>query len=133
MILGRTAQESDRMVLTETQIRSIALDLPGAYEQPTHGGRPSWRTTPRMFAWLREDPDALVVWVESVEEKAAMTTAHPSRFFTTAHYDGHPVLLVDLENVDAEEARDLITESWRLRAPQALVRAWDAAAGRFAS
>jgi hypothetical protein len=37
-------------------------------------------------------------------------------------------VLVRLEAVDPDEAAELITESWRLRAPRSLVRAWDAAA-----
>ena len=80
-----------------------------------------------MFAWIREDPEALVVWVSSEEEKAAMIAAEPDRFFTTTHYDNTPILLVRLEAVDVGEARELVTESWRLRASRALVRSWDAA------
>jgi len=75
-----------------------------------------------MFTWLRDDPEALVVWVESVEEKDALIQAKREKFFTTPHYDGQPVVLVRLEAVDSEEAAELITESWRLRAPSSLVR-----------
>jgi hypothetical protein len=113
-------------VISADDVRSIAESLPGAYEQASFGGRPSWRTPPRMFAWIREDPEALVVWVSSEEEKAAMIRSEPSRFFTTPHYDGTPILLVRLESTDFDEARELVTESWRLRAPRALVKSWDA-------
>lgn len=80
-----------------------------------------------MFAWIREDPEAQVVWVSSEEEKAAMIASDPSRFFTTAHYDGVPILLVRLEAVDVTQASELVTESWRLRAPRPLVKVWDEA------
>jgi len=79
-----------------------------------------------MFTWIREDPDALVVWVESAEDKDALVVSEPAKFFTTPHYDGSPIVLVRLEAVGAEEATELITESWRLRAPRSLVRDWDA-------
>lgn len=78
-----------------------------------------------MFTWIRDDPEALVVWVESAEDKDALITSEPGKFFTTPHYDGHAVLLVRLDAVDAEEATELITESWRLRAPRSLLKAWD--------
>ena len=117
----------DCAVISHDDVRRIAQSLPDAYEQPSFGGRPSWRTTPRMFAWIREDPEALVVWVSSQEEKAAMIASDPSRFLTTAHYDGKPILLVSLEAVDVKEASELMTESWRLRAPRPLVKSWDAA------
>lgn len=109
-------------------VRRIALGLPGAYERESFGGRPSWRTKPRMFAWIRDDPEALVVWVESPEAKDALISGEPRKFFTTAHYDGHPIVLVRLEAVDYAEATELITESWLLRAPATLVRVWDRAA-----
>jgi hypothetical protein len=75
--------------------------------------------------WIRDDPEALVVWVESVEDKDALIAAEPDTFFTTPHYDGQPIVLVNLEAADDDEAVELITESWRLRAPRSLVKAWD--------
>jgi hypothetical protein len=112
-------------VATVDEVRAIALRLPDAYEQPSYGDRPSWRTKPRVFAWLREDPEALVVWVSSVEEKDAMVAAEP-HLFTTPHYDGLPIVLVDLDTVAHDELEELITESWRLRAPRRAVAALDA-------
>ncbi|HSK24820.1 MAG TPA: MmcQ/YjbR family DNA-binding protein, partial [Egicoccus sp.] len=93
--------------MTIEEVRRIALALPGAYEQPSHGGQPSWRTRPRMFATVREDLNVLVVWVESIEEKEALLGSNPSVFSTTPHYDGHPIVLVNLDTVDADEAAEL--------------------------
>ncbi len=118
----------DGPVVRHQDVRRIALGLPGAYEQESFGGRPSWRTKPRMFVWIRDDPEALVVWVESPEAKAALISGEPRKFFTTPHHDGHPIVLVRLDAVDDAEATELITESWRLRAATTLVRAWDRAA-----
>lgn len=112
---------------TVDEVRAIALALPGAYEQPSYGDRPSWRTKPRVFTWLRDDPEALVVWVSAVEEKEALMAAEPRTFFTTPHYDGLPIVLVDLAVVGRSELEELITESWRLRAPRHAVAAFDAA------
>ena len=109
-------------MISEDDVRRIALGLPGSYEQASHGGRPSWRTKQRMFTWIRDAPEALVVWVESVEEKEALLASEPEKFFTTPHYDGDAIVLVRLQAVAAEEAAELITESWRLRAPSSLVR-----------
>jgi hypothetical protein len=109
-------------MVTESQVRRIAMSLPGAYEQASYDGRPSWRTKPRMFTWIRDKPEALVVWVESLDDKEMMIATEPRVFFTTPHYDGYPMVLVRLEAVDAKRARELITESWRLRAPPALVK-----------
>ena len=56
----------------------------------------------------------------------ALIAGEPRKFFTTQHYDGHPAVLVRLDAVDAKEAAELVTDSWRLRAPKSLVRGWDA-------
>jgi hypothetical protein len=37
-------------VISHDDVRSVALGLPGSFEQESYGGRPSWRTKPRMFA-----------------------------------------------------------------------------------
>jgi len=75
-------------VTSEEDIREIARSLPGSFERESYGGCPSWRTSPRMFAWIRDDPEALVVWVESPEAKDALLATDPGKFFTTSHYDG---------------------------------------------
>jgi hypothetical protein len=116
-------------VISHDDVRRIALDLPGSYEQESYGRRPSWRTKARMFTWIRDDPEALVVWVESVEDKQGLIASEPDKFFTTAHYDGQPIVLVRLGAVDGREASELVTESWRLRAPRSLVKEWDATQG----
>jgi len=114
-------------VITYDDVREIALSLPEAFEQPSYGGQPSFRTKARMFTWIRDDPEALVVWVDSEAEKDALIAAEPRKFSTTPHYDGQPMVLVSLKAVGRKEAIELITESWRLRAPKKLVKEWDAA------
>ena len=113
-------------MVTHDDIRTIALALPETNERASYGGRPSFRTSKQMFAWIRDAPEALVVWVESEDDKEAMIASDPSRFFTTDHYHGHPILLVRLESIDVGEATELITDSWRLRGPKKVVAAWDA-------
>jgi hypothetical protein len=113
-------------VITYDDVRRVALSLPAAFEQASYGGQPSWRTKARMFAWIRLDPEALVVWVGSLDEKEMLLEHEPAVHFTTPHYDGLPIVLVRLEAVDQDEAAELLTESWRLRAPRAAVEAWDA-------
>jgi hypothetical protein len=118
--LGFHAACNATTVVTEEDVRQIALSLPGAYERQSYGGRPSWRTQPRMFTWIRDEPDALVVWVESLEDKEALIASDPAKFFTTPHYNGQPITLVCLDAVNLDEVKELIVDSWRVRAPRAL-------------
>ena len=78
------------------------------------------------FLRIRSEAEGgLVVWVGDLGEKEAMLASEPDKFFTTPHYDGHPTVLVNLPAVDAEELTELITESWRLRAPKRVLKAYD--------
>lgn len=111
---------------TIDDVRRIALELPGAYEQASHGGAPSFRTKPRGFAWLRDQPEALALHVASEEDKFALIAASPAVYFTIPHYDGYAMVLVRLDAIATDELAEMVTESWRLRAPVSLVRRFDA-------
>jgi hypothetical protein len=79
----------------------------------------------KLFARIREEGDVLVVWTGDITEKEALVAAEPDKFFTTPHYDGHPTVLVRFSAVDVDELEELLTESWRVRAPKRLLAAFD--------
>jgi hypothetical protein len=112
-------------VITEDDVRRIALSLPHTTERPSYG-TPGFRVKDRLFARIREEGDVLVVWCEDEGEKQALIASEPATFFTTPHYDGHPSVLVRFEAADVELLTELLTESWRLRAPAKTVAAYDA-------
>jgi hypothetical protein len=112
-------------VASEDDVRRIALALPQAYEQPAYG-TPSWRTKPRMFARMHEQPGLLVCWVPDLGDTQALLDEDPDLFSTTPHYDGHPVVLVRLAAVDQSRLTELLTDAWRCRAPARAVREWEA-------
>jgi hypothetical protein len=115
-------------MVTEDDVRRVALSLPSTTEKPSYG-RPGFRVKDRLFARIREEGDVLVVWVEDVGEKEGLIASEPKKFFTIPHYDGHPMVLVRFKAIGVTELRELLTESWRLRAPTGLVTAYDAANG----
>lgn len=79
-----------------------------------------------MFVWIRDNPQALVLFVASVEDKEALIAANPEVYFTTPHYDGHPAVLARIETIGDAEMTEMVTEAYRLRAPKMLVRQLDA-------
>lgn len=113
-------------MVTFADVRSAAMNLPGVTEKASYGGRPSWRTKQRMFAWIREDPEALVAWVDSVEQKLMLIDSEPHKFFTTDHYNGSPIVLVNLEAVDTGELAEILVESWLQRASKTEIKAYNA-------
>ena len=112
---------------TIDDVRRIALALPETDEHASYGGRPTWRVKKKFFLGVRTDHEGgMVARVGDVEEKEVLLAAEPDRFFTTPHYDGHPMVLVHLDAVELDELEEIITESWRLTAPPKVLAAFDA-------
>ena len=105
---------------THDDVRELALALPETVEKPSYG-TPGFRVKDRLFARLHQDGESLVLRVD-VDEREALAQAEPEKFFSTPHYDRHPCIQVRLAAVDREELSELLRDSWRLRAPAAVLR-----------
>lgn len=111
---------------TEDDVRRIALSLPETTEKPWYGS-PGYRVKDKGFLRIRSEAEGgLVVFVADLGEKEALLRADPAKFFTTPHYDGYPAVLVHLDAVDVAELAELVVDSWRCKAPKAVLRAYEA-------
>ncbi|MCF6474031.1 hypothetical protein FAF44_37460 [Nonomuraea sp. MG754425] len=111
-------------MVTEDDVRRLALALPESAEKPMYG-TPAFYVRGKWFARVREEGDLLVLPVASVEDKHELVAAEPAKFGTTPHYDGHAIVLVRFGAVDAAELGELLADAWRLRAPKKLAAAFD--------
>src|SRR4029450_14007052 len=106
---------------TADDVRRIALSLPETDEHPSYGGRPSFRVRKKGFARLLDDGESCGVWPEPTDAKEARVGpgrgSHPQKSFTTSHHDGYATRLVRYAAVDLDELRELVTDSWRVKAP----------------
>jgi hypothetical protein len=110
-------------VATEEDVRRIALSLPEVTEKPWFN-TPGFRVKDKSFLRIRSEAEgALVIFVSDLGEKEALLASDPGKFFTTAHYDGYPVVLVNLPAVDVDELTELIADSWRVKAPKRVLHA----------
>jgi hypothetical protein len=123
-VARRAGRGKSAGVVTEADVRRIAMSLPETAEKPSYG-TPGFRVKDKLFARIREEGDVLVVWCGDVGEKEALIASEPEKFFTTPHYDGHPTVLVRFGAVDTDELTELLTESWRSRAPKRVRAAFD--------
>jgi hypothetical protein len=111
---------------TESDVRAIALSLPGTTEEQWYQ-TPGYKVARKGFLRLRTEAEGgLVVFVSDMGEKQALLTSNPDAFFTTSHYDGSPIVLVNLDKIDQKELRELITDSWLIKAPPKLRREFEA-------
>jgi hypothetical protein len=69
--------------------------------------------------------DIAVLFVGDEAEKQALLLGEPRLFFTAPGYDGWPLVMLRLAGVDAGRLAELVTDAWRMRAPQALAAELD--------
>ena len=108
-------------------------------------GNPVYQVGGKSFVYFRTprpdafDPDTgvryddvIIVWVESEDDKRALTQDPDSPFFTTPHFDGHLSVLVRasrLGEISVTELRELIQDAWLSRASKRRAEQWLAEQG----
>ncbi|HEY0871042.1 MAG TPA: MmcQ/YjbR family DNA-binding protein [Acidothermaceae bacterium] len=110
-------------------VRRLALALPHVEEIKSDGF--DFRVGGKGFVWSyperrpgerrRIRTDIAVLFVGDEAEKQALLLGEPDVFFTTSGYDGFPLVMLWLEKVDVDRLAELVTDAWRMRAPQSLL------------
>jgi hypothetical protein len=116
-------------------VRRLALALPHVAEIESDGF--DFRVAEKGFVWSYPErtpgkprlirTDIAVLFVGDEAEKQALLLGEPDVFFTTPSYDGFPLVMLRLAEVKFERLRELVTDAWRMRAPDALVSDLDEA------
>jgi hypothetical protein len=109
-------------------VRRLALALPGVEEIDCDGF--DFRVGGKGFVWSypermpgkprRIRTDVAVLFVGDEAEKQALLLGEPALFFTTPGYDGWPLVMLRLPAVDVGRLTELVTDAWRMRAPDAI-------------
>jgi hypothetical protein len=110
-------------------VRRIALALPNVKEIESEGF--DFRVANKGFVWSYPErrpgkprvirTDIAVLFVGDEGEKQALLLGEPDIFFTTSGYDGWPLVMLRLAEVDVERLEELVTDAWQMRAPGAIV------------
>lgn len=80
----------------------------------------SWRKRVHPRKPKVPQPDVLVVWVPELADKEALLASEPDKYFTEPHYDGYKAVLARIAAFSRPELEELITDAWRLAAPDEL-------------
>ena len=109
-------------------VRRCALALPQVEEVDSDGF--DFRVAGQGFVWSYPErqpgqprvirTDIAVLYVGDEAEKQALLLGEPRLFFTTSGYDGWPLVMLRLAEVDPARLAELVTDAWRMRAPAEL-------------
>jgi hypothetical protein len=109
-------------------VRRVALALPDVEEIDSDGF--DFRVGGKGFVWSYPErlpgqrrvirSDIAVLFVGDEAEKQALLLGEPEVFFTVPGYDGWPLVMLRLAQVDVERLTELVTDAWRMRAPRDL-------------
>src|ERR1700748_3607398 len=115
-------------------VRRLALALPQVEEIDSDGF--DFRVAGKGFVWSYPERqpgkprvirvDIAVLYVGDEAEKQALLLGEPRLFFTAPGYDGCPLVMLRLAEVDRDRLTELVTDAWRMRAPQPLADELDA-------
>ena len=104
-------------------VRRLALALPHVVEVDSEGF--DFRVADKGFVWSYPErtpgkprvirTDIAVLYVGDEAEKQALLLGEPAVFFTTPGYDGLPLVMLRLAQVDEARLRELVTDAWRIR------------------
>jgi hypothetical protein len=124
---------------TVDDIHATALGMPHVIVNRA-GTLPVYQVGGKSFVFFRTprpdafDPetgerygDVIVFWVASEGDKLALVQDETSPFFTTAHFDGHPSVLLRASRVgevDRSEIVELVQDAWLAQASRRRAETW---------
>lgn len=111
-------------MVTEDDVRRLALALPETRERPSYG-TPAFRVKDRPFARIHQDGGILVLWCAHELDKESLIASDPAILFSTPHYNGYPLVLVRMGAIGLDQLEELLAGAWRVRAPTRLRKAFE--------
>lgn len=121
-------------------VHELALAMPHVAVEYGTSDNPVYQVGGKSFIFFRNPrPDAvdlatgeryadvIVFWVESEADKQALVQDETSPFFTTAHFDGHPSVLLRASRIGEltrKELAEVIQDAWLSRASARRAAAW---------
>ncbi|WP_229783221.1 MmcQ/YjbR family DNA-binding protein [Pilimelia anulata] len=121
-------------------VHELALDMPHVTVECASGDNPVYQVGGKSFVFFRNprpdaiDPatgerytDVIVFWVPSEADKQALVQDEASPFFTTAHFNGHPSVLLRAARVGEltqAELAEVVQDAWLSRASGRRAAAW---------
>jgi hypothetical protein len=117
---------------TVADVHELALGMPHVRTVEGSRSNPVYQVGGKSFVFFRTPrpdavdpisgeryPDVIMFWVPSEADKLALVQDPSSPFFTTAHFEGHPSVLIRacrLGELSVQELREIVEDAWLAQA-----------------
>jgi hypothetical protein len=121
-------------------VHELASGMPHVTVVHGGSGNPVYQVGGKSFVFFRtprpdaKDPetgerytDVIVFWVESESDKIALVQDGSTPFFTTAHFDGHPSVLLRASRIGElgrDELAEVVQDAWLAQASKRRRDTW---------
>jgi hypothetical protein len=121
-------------------VHELAMVMPHVTVEAGTADNPVYQVGGKSFIFFRNPrpdavdpatgeryPDVIVFWVASEDDKQALVQDEASPFFTTAHFKGHPSVLLRASRIGElarEELAEVIQDAWLSRASARRAATW---------
>ncbi len=121
-------------------VHQLAMAMPHVTVWQGPQGNPVYQVGGKSFVFFRTPrpdatdpgtgeryPDVIMFWVGSEADKLALVQDERSPFFTTAHFDGHPSVLIRgsrIGELSLQELTEVIQDAWLARASARRAQTW---------
>jgi hypothetical protein len=125
---------------TVDDVHALAQAMPHVTVYGDQRERPVYQVGSKSFVFFRTprpdatDPetgerydDVIVFWVPDESDKLALVQAEDNPFFTTAHFDGHPSVLIRASRIGElsyAELAEVVEDAWLAQASPRRRSAW---------
>jgi hypothetical protein len=136
-VLSYPDRMSDRACVDDIHDVARAMPFVTVWES---GERPIYQVGGKSFVFFRSPrpdavdpetgeryPDVVMFWVASLEEKLALVQDASLPFFTTAHFDGYPSVLLRTAHVgklSRGQLAEVVQDAWLSRASPTRAARW---------
>jgi len=94
-------------------VQRLVREFPDT-EESTVYRNPAFKVHGKSLAWMSPHEQGALVTRADPDEIPLMIAANPKLYFTTSHYEGHPMVLTRLEVAGDDDLRERIEDSYDL-------------------
>ena len=106
---------------TWDDVGRIALTLPDVAEGRAHEGSPAYDVSGRQFARLRWNDERREILQFWSDDREALAHSRPDAYWITKAFPA--AVFAHLDAIALDELREILTDSWRTRAPKRVIKA----------